>query len=48
MSANKHFRGISLLVTDEEVEVAVETHPTKPAGLKELLTHEGVRAATGF
>jgi origin recognition complex subunit 4 len=48
VSANKHFRGISLLVTDEEVEVAVETHPTKPAGLKELLTHEGVRAATGF
>jgi hypothetical protein len=26
----------------------VETHATKPAGLKELLTHEGVRVATGF
>ena len=45
---HKHFRGIQLLVTDEEVEVAVEKHPQKPAGLKELLTHEGVRAATGF
>ena len=46
--AHKHFRGIQLLVTDEEVEEAVETHATKPAGLKELLTHEGVRGATGF
>ena len=46
--AHKLFRGIQLLVTDEEVEEAVEMHATKPAGLKELLTHEGVRAATGF
>ena len=46
--AHKRFRGIQLLVTDEEVEEAVETHATKPAGLKELLTHEGVRGATGF
>ena len=34
---------IQLLVTDEEVEEAVEMHATKPAGLKELLTHEGAR-----
>ena len=46
--AHKLFRGIQLLVSDEEVEEAVETHATKPAGLKELLTHEGVRVATGF
>ena len=46
--AHKLFRGIQLLATDEEVEEAVETHATKPAGLKELLTHEGVRVATGF
>ena len=26
----------------------MKTHATKPAGLKELLTHEGVRVATGF
>ena len=45
---HKHFRGITLLVTDEEVDVAVRSHPQKPAGLTELLTHEGVRAATGF
>ena len=44
----KQFRGIQLLITDEEVEVAVEKHPQKPAGLPELLVHEGVRTATGF
>ena len=44
----KQFRGIRLLITDEEVEVAVEKHPQKPAGLQELLVHEGVRTATGF
>jgi len=34
-------------LTDEEVERAVTLHPEKPAGLKELLIHEGVRQATG-
>jgi hypothetical protein len=33
--------------TDEEVEVAVQKHPHKPAGLLELLSHEGVRQTTG-
>ena len=42
----RRFRACRLLVTDEEVEVAVEKHPQKPAGLKDLLTHEGVRMAT--
>jgi origin recognition complex subunit 4 len=42
----RRFRAVRLLVTDEEVEVAVEKHPQKPAGLKDLLTHEGVRMAT--
>ena len=39
---------IQLLLTDEEGEVAVKKHPHKPAGLFELLTHEGVRQATGI
>lgn len=45
-AGRKQFRAIHLLLTDEEVEVAVKRHPHKPAGLTELLTHEGVRQAT--
>lgn len=43
---HKHWREIQLLLTDEEVATAVGKHPNKPAGLSELLTHEGVRQTT--
>ena len=42
---HKAFRNIQLL-TDEEVEVAVQTHLNQPAGLRELLMHEMVRQVT--
>jgi len=45
-SGHKHWREIQLLLTDEEVTIAVKKHPTKPAGLLELMTHEGVRQTT--
>ena len=45
-SGHKHWREIQLLLTDEEVATAVGKHPNKPAGLSELLTHEGVRQTT--
>ena len=45
-SGHKHWREIQLLLTDEEVTIAVKKHPTKPAGLLEMMTHEGVRQTT--
>ena len=41
------FRQIQLLITDEEVETGVKRHPQAPAGLIDMLTHEGVRMTTG-
>ena len=41
------FRQIQLLITDEEVETGVKRHPQAPAGLIDMLTHEGVRDDDG-
>lgn len=47
-SGRKQFRQIKLLLTGEEVRIAVLKNNSRPAGLEELLKHEGVRQATSI